>query len=368
MANFTHLSSLNVQGSVETSTQGKLVGSFSTMPAPSSLNAGQIVLYTGETGTYTKGKFYISTGTAWELSEASPETVVVDSALSSTSTNPVQNKVVNSAIVGLQNSKQDKLTIDSSPVSGSGNPVSSGGVYTELAGKLPATGTAVKATADADGNTISTTYLKSATAASTYLTQSNAASTYLTQNSAGTTYLKQTDATNTYVSKTDASNTYATKTELSGAIGSVYRYKSSVASYANLPTSGQAVGDVYNVEAAYGNVPAGTNWAWNGTTWDALAGTVDLSPYAKSTDVANTYATKSEVSSGYATKTELTNGLAGKQNTLTFDSTPTSGSSNPVTSGGVYSAINGKQNKVLISTSSPTSSDGSDGDIWIKYA
>ena len=135
MTNFTHLSSLNVQGSVETSTQGKLVGSFTTMPAPSALNAGQIVLYTGETGTYTKGKFYVSTGIVWELSEASPETVVVDSALSSTSTNPVQNKVVNSAIVGLQNNKQDKLTIDSSPVSGSGNPVSSGGVYNGLAGK-----------------------------------------------------------------------------------------------------------------------------------------------------------------------------------------------------------------------------------------
>ena len=31
--------------------------------------------------------------------------------------------------------------------------------------------------------------------------------------------------------------------------------------------------------------------------------------------------------------------LQGKQNTLTFDSTPTQGSTNPVTSGGVYSAI-----------------------------
>jgi len=42
----------------------------------------------------------------------------------------------------------------------------------------------------------------------------------------------------------------------------------------------------------------------------------------------------------YATKTELNNGLSGKQNTLTFDSAPTSGSTNPVTSGGVFSAIN----------------------------
>lgn len=34
--------------------------------------------------------------------------------------------------------------------------------------------------------------------------------------------------------------------------------------------------------------------------------------------------------------------LAGKQNTLTFDSSPTSGSTNPVTSGGVFSSLAGK--------------------------
>lgn len=42
---------------------------------------------------------------------------------------------------------------------------------------------------------------------------------------------------------------------------------------------------------------------------------------------------------GYSTVTQLNNGLAGKQNTLTFDTTPTEGSSNPVTSGGVYAAF-----------------------------
>ena len=36
--------------------------------------------------------------------------------------------------------------------------------------------------------------------------------------------------------------------------------------------------------------------------------------------------------------------LAGKQDTLTFDSTPTSGSNNPVKSGGIYTALAGKQN------------------------
>ena len=43
---------------------------------------------------------------------------------------------------------------------------------------------------------------------------------------------------------------------------------------------------------------------------------------------------------GAASTSALTTGLAGKQNTLTFDSTPTQNSTNPVTSGGVYAANN----------------------------
>ena len=70
---------------------------------------------------------------------------------------------------------------------------------------------------------------------------------------------------------------YMTSTEvsdaISNAISTVYKYKGSVATYANLPSSGQKVGDVYNVEED------GHNYAWTGTEWDRLAGTVDLSNY-----------------------------------------------------------------------------------------
>lgn len=40
-----------------------------------------------------------------------------------------------------------------------------------------------------------------------------------------------------------------------------------------------------------------------------------------------------------ATTAFVQTAISGKQNTLTFDSTPTSGSSNPVTSGGIYTAL-----------------------------
>lgn len=54
--------------------------------------------------------------------------ITVDSALSSSSTNPVQNKVINTAL----SAKQDKLTFDTVPTSGSAKPITSGGVYAAL--------------------------------------------------------------------------------------------------------------------------------------------------------------------------------------------------------------------------------------------
>lgn len=72
-------------------------------------------------------------------------------------------------------------------------------------------------------------------------------------------------------------------------IDNIFTYKSSVASYDALPVV-NAVGDVYNVETRFTlndkEYPAGTNVAWNGTTWDPLAGSVDLSAYATTASVA----------------------------------------------------------------------------------
>lgn len=69
-----------------------------------------------------------------------------------------------------------------------------------------------------------------------------------------------------------AASEYAKKSDIS----SVYKYKGSVANAAALPTSGQAVGDTYDIKAASSYGPAGTNVAWNGSAWDALGGALDL--------------------------------------------------------------------------------------------
>lgn len=66
----------------------------------------------------------------WEKFGSGGE-IIIDSQLSTTSANPVQNKVIATAL----NLKQNTLTFDSSPTSGSSNPVTSGGVYAALTGK-----------------------------------------------------------------------------------------------------------------------------------------------------------------------------------------------------------------------------------------
>lgn len=95
-------------------------------------------------------------------------------------------------------------------------------------------------------------------------------------------------------------------TTLEGKISSVYSYKGSKATYAELP-SDAAAGDVWNVEEAHDNHPAGTNWAWTGTAWDALGGAIDLSAYYNKTqaDAAITAAVNAEKTLREAADTEL---------------------------------------------------------------
>lgn len=73
-------------------------------------------------------------------------------------------------------------------------------------------------------------------------------------------------------------------------LATVYKYKGSVETYANLPTSGQQVGDVWNVETADPDhgIKAGDNVAWDGAQWDILGGNHDLSGYAQ-LNLANTF-------------------------------------------------------------------------------
>ena len=92
-----------------------------------------------------------------------------------------------------------------------------------------------------------------------------------------------------------SANVY-TKQEVDAKIASVYVYKGSVDTQAELPQENNKVGDTYNV------TDTGHNYTWDGTQWDDLGGTVDLSAYLTSAVAAETYATKVEL----ATKADIT--------------------------------------------------------------
>lgn len=63
------------------------------------------------------------------------------------------------------------------------------------------------------------------------------------------------------------------------AITAVYKYKGSVATYADLPSSGNTTGDVWDVQAT------GLNYAWDGTGWDPLGQYVDTSLFWAKADL-----------------------------------------------------------------------------------
>ena len=98
-----------------------------------------------------------------------------------------------------------------------------------------------------------------------------------------------TVANNLATHEADFNNPHKVTAEQLG-LTTVYQYKGSVATYADLPTTGQKVGDVWNVETADPDhgIKAGDNVAWDGAQWDILGGNHDLSGYAQ-LNSANTF-------------------------------------------------------------------------------
>ena len=67
--------------------------------------------------------------------------------------------------------------------------------------------------------------------------------------------------------------------EVKAVASTAYKYKGSDTYENIIAKESPAVGDVWNSTTANGVYPKGTNYAWNGTEWDALGGEVDLSAY-----------------------------------------------------------------------------------------
>lgn len=257
--------------------------------------------------------------------------------------------------------------------------------------KTSASGSATAAASSASSASASATNAKAAmntanTAASSASTSAANASTSAS-NAAKAEVAAKTAQAEAEKARNDANSAV---TKLTG----VMKYAGQVDNYSDLADVTKNKGDVWNIvnaDPAHG-IKAGDNVAWNGTDWDDLSGTVDLSIYAEKADYQKTItsatangatitfnhkdgttstATVNNVASATAAtndakgqKIDATyekivdasnihtslqnsiNGLStGKQDKLTFDKAPTANSSNPVTSGGIKTALDTKPDK-----------------------
>lgn len=251
-----------------------------------------------------------------------------DSSPASGSKNPVTSGGIYSALIGKQNAgdyattsalakKQDKLTYDSTPTSGSGNPVTSDGIYSALAGK--------QSTGD-------------------YATHGD-----LSSGLAGKQDKLTFDSTPTASS---------TSPVTSGGVKAELDKKQDKLSIDSSPTSGSgnpvSSGGVYTALA--GKQPKGSYLTQtdldNALTAKQDVLTMDTSPKSGSGNPITSGGVYSALT-GYATNTALSK----KQDKLTFDTSPTASSTKPVTSGGVKTALDKKQDKLSID-GSPTSGSG----------
>lgn len=146
-----------------------------------------------------------------------------------------------------------------------------------------------------------------------------------------------TVANNLATHEADFSNPHKVTAEQLG-LTTVYQYKGSVATYADLPTTGQKVGDVWNVETADPDhgIKAGDNVAWDGAQWDILGGNHDLSGYAQ-LNLANTFTALNT----FRANITVSNGTtAGSGGTITLGMKPNSATTqakiNSTTTGAMY--------------------------------
>lgn len=273
--------------------------------------------------------------------------ITVDDALSSSSVNPVQNKVINSALAGKVDavsgkglSTNDYTTAEKSKLSdvetgAQANVIESvkvnGTALTVISKAVDVTVPTKTSDLDNDSGFITTGDIPEGAAGSTTTplmdgvaavgselafargdhrhpsdtTKADKSATVstLTYDTTNKKITKTIDGTTTDVvtaakivedggalTTSSASTLYATKTELSNAVASVYKYKSTVADLAALNAiTGQVTGDVYNVESDFtigGKLyPAGTNVAWNGTAWDPLGGSFAIDAYMTNSEV-----------------------------------------------------------------------------------
>lgn len=373
-------------------------------------SASSVVLFKGEIGYESDtGKFKFGNGvdTYSSLQYAVPTQL---SQLADDST----HRLLTDAEKAIYNGKQDKLTFDTAPTSGSANPVTSGGVkeaLDEVNESIKAiTGggvvSGVKGSAE-DNYRVGNVNITPANIGLGNVNNTSDANKPVSTAQQAALDLKANkteipDVSNFITKSVTDLVYYYTKTQVDGKVSDLESKISAIPKFAisvvdDLPTSGISATTIYLKKTSTtetGNLY--TEYIYVNNAWESLGTqTLDLSDYATKTYVdtkiagviteaqVNTlisnalasYVKSSELAaiakSGklsdatqdsthrVVTDTEKSTWNA-KQNALTFDSTPTANSSNPVTSKGIKSALDAKADTSAIVKVSTGLTDSSD--------
>lgn len=155
-----------------------------------------------------------------------------------------------------------------------------------------------------------------------------------------------------------------TKTEVDGMVSGVLHYKGTKATVSALPDSGNTTGDVWHITAD------GSEYAWDGTTWQELGTATDLSGYVPTSRTINGKALSSNISltasdvSALPSSTTYVSSFNGESGAITYTAPVTSvnGQTGAVTLT-IPDADDHKWNDVSLNkTEGDTSSD-----IYIPY-
>lgn len=190
--------------------------------------------------------------------------------------------------------KQDSLTIDNVLSADSENPVQNKVIKTAIDAKVDTATYNAGIASKADKSAFDTHETNYQAHITEYNAHVNAFDEHITE--------METNLSTNYYNRTQADAAIA------AAVASSFKPKASVASASALPATGNTIGDVRNVQ------DTGMNYVWvdvDGTAkWDALSGIVDLTPYLKSTDAATTYLAKTDAAASAAKLTTNNMGAA----------------------------------------------------------
>ena len=373
-------------------------------------SASEVVLLKGEIGYESDtGKFKFGNGVD-KYSNLSYSVPTKLSELTDDST----HRLLTDTEKAIYSGKQDKLTFDTAPTSGSANPVTSGGVkeaIDEVNESIKAiTGggvvSGVKGSAESTyrvGNVnitpanIGLGNVNNTSDANKPVSTAQQAALDLKANKTEIPDVSQ------FITKAVNDLTYYyTKTQVDGKVSDLESKISAIPKFAisvvdTLPTSGISETTIYLKKTSTtetGNLY--TEYIYVNNTWESLGTqTLDLSDYATKTYVSGqiaNFVTEAQVNTLISTAlasyvksaslaTIATSGKLsdatqdsthrvvtdtekstwnGKQNKLTFDTTPTASSTNPVTSGGIKTALDKKADTSAIVKVSAGLTDSAD--------